>query len=93
MNERSPSILILGGGVAGMAAARSLDHQDLSVHLVEEQEQLGGKAALWSCMATDTCKNCGACLSQAMAQRVAGQDNVTLHLKTKPKLPYQQQKD
>jgi heterodisulfide reductase subunit A len=83
MKKRSPCILILGGGVAGMAAARSLKHQDLSVHLVEEQEQLGGKAALWSCMATDTCKNCGACLSQALAQEVAGQDNVSLHLKTK----------
>jgi len=83
MNQRSPSILILGGGVAGMAAARSLRHQDLSVHLVEEQEQLGGKAALWSCMATDTCENCGACLSQEMAQEVAGQDNLSLHLKTK----------
>jgi heterodisulfide reductase subunit A-like polyferredoxin/coenzyme F420-reducing hydrogenase delta subunit len=83
MKKRSPSILILGGGVAGMAAARSLKHQDLSVHLVEEQEQLGGKAALWSCMATDTCKNCGACLSQALAQEVAEQENLSLHLKTK----------
>ncbi|RLB92624.1 MAG: hypothetical protein DRH26_05870, partial [Deltaproteobacteria bacterium] len=83
MKERSPSILILGGGVAGMAAARSLKHQDLSVHLVEEQEQLGGKAALWSCMATDTCKNCGACLSQEMAREVAEQANLSLHLKTK----------
>ena len=83
MKKRSPSILILGGGVAGMAAARSLKHQDLSVHLVEEQEQLGGKAALWSCMATDTCKNCGACLSQEMAQEVAEQENLSLHLKTK----------
>lgn len=83
MKERSPSILILGGGVAGMAAAHSLKHQDLSVHLVEEQEQLGGKAALWSCMATDTCKNCGACLSQALAQKMAEQENLSLHLKTK----------
>ncbi len=83
MKERSPSILILGGGVAGMAAARSLKHQDLSVHLVEEQEQLGGKAALWACMATNTCKNCGACLSREMAQEVADQENVSLHLKTK----------
>jgi heterodisulfide reductase subunit A len=83
MKERSPSILILGGGVAGMAAAQSLKHQDLSVHLVEEQEQLGGKAALWSCMATDTCKNCGACLSQSLAQEMAEQENLSLHLKTK----------
>jgi heterodisulfide reductase subunit A-like polyferredoxin/coenzyme F420-reducing hydrogenase delta subunit len=82
MKKGSPSILILGGGVAGMAAARSLKHQNLSVHLVEEQELLGGKAALWSCMATDTCKNCGACLSQALAHKVAEQDNLSVHLTT-----------
>ncbi len=83
MNEKSPSILILGGGVAGMAAAHSLKNQDLSVHLVEEQDHLGGNAALCACMATDTCKNCGACLSREMARQTANQNNLTLHLKTK----------
>ncbi|MCP3944358.1 MAG: FAD-dependent oxidoreductase [Desulfobacteraceae bacterium] len=83
MKEKSPSILILGGGVAGMAAARSLKNQDLSVHLVEKDDHLGGKAALWACMATDTCKNCGACLSQEMARQMIDQNNLTTHLKTK----------
>jgi heterodisulfide reductase subunit A-like polyferredoxin/coenzyme F420-reducing hydrogenase delta subunit len=83
MKEGAPGILIIGGGVAGMAAARSLDHPDLSVHLVEEQDQLGGNAARWACMATDTCQNCGACLGHEMARQVADQPNITLHLKTK----------
>ena len=83
MKQGAPSVLILGGGVAGMAAARSLNHHDLSVHLVEEQDQLGGKAMQWACMATDTCKDCGACLSHEMARQVADQPNITLHLKTK----------
>ena len=83
MKQGVPSVLILGGGVAGMAAARSLNHPDLSVHLVEEQEQLGGKAAKWACMATDTCKNCGACLGHEMAKQVIDQKNITLHLNTK----------
>ncbi len=85
MKDTIPSVLILGGGMAGMAAAQSLDHQDLAIHLVEEQEHLGGKAALWACMATDQCRQCGACLSLEMAQKVAAQDNVTLHLNTKIK--------
>ena len=83
MNKRSFSILILGGGVAGMAAARFLDHQDLSVHLVEEKDHLGGNASLWACMATDTCQNCGACLTHEMAEQVTAQKNITLHLNTK----------
>lgn len=83
MKQGVPSVLILGGGVAGMAAARSLNHPDLSVHLVEEQEQLGGRAARWACMATDTCKHCGACLGHEMARQVIDQKNITLHLKTK----------
>ncbi len=83
METKSPSILILGGGVAGMAAALALNTQKLSVHLVEEQNHLGGKAALWACMATDTCKNCGACLSQEMVQKISSQNNITLHLNAK----------
>ncbi len=83
MKQGAPSVLILGGGVAGMAAARSLNHQDLSVHLVEKQDQLGGKTTHWACMATDTCQNCGACLGHEMAKQVTDQPNITLHLKTK----------
>ena len=83
METTSPSVLILGGGVAGMAAASSLACQDLSVHLVEDQDHLGGKAAQWACMATDTCKQCGACLSIEMAEQVAAQSNITIHLNTR----------
>lgn len=85
MKDTIPNVLILGGGVAGMAAARSLNRQDLVIHLVEEQGHLGGKAALWACMATDQCRQCGACLSLETAQKVAAQDNVSLHLNTKLK--------
>ncbi len=83
MENTSPSVLILGGGVAGMAAASSLSNQNLSVHLVEDQDHLGGKAAQWACMATDTCKQCNACLSIEMAEQVATQNNITIHLNTR----------
>ena len=85
MEKISPSVLILGGGVAGMAAASSLADQDLSVHIVEEQDHLGGHAALWACMATDTCKQCGACLSIEMAEQTAAQNNIAIHLNTRIK--------
>ncbi len=80
MNETTPVILILGGGVAGMAAARFLERQNLKIVLVEKDSSLGGHAAKWACMATDTCANCGACLSVDMARQVARQKNIDLCL-------------
>lgn len=82
MTQSTPNILILGGGVAGMAAARTFSDQDVAVHLVEKSDAFGGHAAQWACMATDTCENCGACLSLEMADQVAGQANVTSYLNT-----------
>ncbi len=82
MKKPTPSILIIGGGVAGLSAAQALSHQDVIVHLVEKDNTLGGHAALWACMATDTCENCGACLSIEMADQVLKQKNVTCHLNT-----------
>ncbi|MCG8689539.1 MAG: FAD-dependent oxidoreductase [Desulfobacterales bacterium] len=82
MNDSSPGILVLGGGVAGMSAALALKHQDLSIHLVETQNHLGGNASAWACMATDTCQNCGACLALEMVEQVKQADNISIHLNT-----------
>ena len=82
MKKTTPNILILGGGVAGMAAARTLGGQDVVIHLVEKEISLGGHAAKWSCMATHTCENCGACLSIEAADQVQHQKNLKLHLNT-----------
>lgn len=76
------NILVIGGGVAGMAAAQSFSGRDLIVHLVEKKTNLGGHAATWACMATDTCENCGACLSIEAADQIIKQKNVILHLNT-----------
>jgi len=83
MNGKTSNILIIGGGVAGMSAAQSLADQDIVIHLVEKENALGGHAAMWACMATDVCKNCGACLSIEMADQIHKQKNVVLHLNTR----------
>ena len=38
------AVLVIGGGVAGMIAARTLSQQGYSTHLVEKDRQLGGRA-------------------------------------------------
>ncbi len=82
MNESSPGILILGGGVAGMSAALALSNRDVRVHLVEKQDRLGGNTANWACMATGLCQNCGACLGPEMADQLKHADNISIHLNT-----------
>jgi heterodisulfide reductase subunit A-like polyferredoxin/coenzyme F420-reducing hydrogenase delta subunit len=76
------SVLVLGGGVAGMAAAKTIGDQDVMVHLVEAQDRLGGHAASWACMATDVCRHCGACLARDMADQVSRHPGISVHLKT-----------
>ncbi len=42
--EINPQVLVLGGGISGMAAARALSTQGYHVHLVERDSRLGGQA-------------------------------------------------
>lgn len=80
MNASKPNVLILGGGVAGLAAAQALEDFGVSVDLVEKSDHLGGRAYDWACMATDTCRQCGACLSAELADWVGRSPNATVHL-------------
>ena len=40
----TPKALVVGGGIAGMAAARSLARQGYETHIVERSDRLGGQA-------------------------------------------------
>ncbi|KAL3006733.1 hypothetical protein AAZX31_08G293400 [Glycine max] len=40
---RSPSVIVIGGGMAGIAAARSLHDASLQVVLLESRERIGGR--------------------------------------------------
>ena len=42
--EINQAVLVIGGGVAGMIAARTLSQQGYATHLVEKESQLGGRA-------------------------------------------------
>jgi len=80
MNQNGrKSVLIIGGGVAGMSAAKVLGTQDINVHLVEKKDYLGGNAFDWACMATDKCEYCGACLSPELVDQVNQSTNVTIY--------------
>jgi len=56
------TVLVIGGGPAGLAAALELGGLGVRVDLVEKGPFLGGNAAGFACKATDRCVKCGACM-------------------------------
>src|SRR5690606_17450031 len=47
MTATHAQVLVVGGGLAGLAAAIELADRGLSVHLIEANEYVGGRAASW----------------------------------------------
>ena len=56
------TVLIVGGGIAGLTAANRLAAMKISSILIEKQSVIGGYAGGYACKATDACVKCGACL-------------------------------
>jgi heterodisulfide reductase subunit A2 len=82
MSDSRKSVLVLGGGVAGLSASRTLNQRGVEVHLVEKKDHLGGKAMDWACMATRTCENCSACLTAELVDQVSHQAGTTIYTQT-----------
>jgi heterodisulfide reductase subunit A len=78
--EVNQTALVVGGGIAGMAAARSLAAQGYETHIVEQNTQLGGQA----CKLYKTPK--GEDIQEKLTQlieEVTSDDNIQVHLDTK----------
>ncbi|MGI8767998.1 MAG: FAD-dependent oxidoreductase, partial [Propionibacteriaceae bacterium] len=45
--DRSRSVVVVGGGIAGLAAATALAERGVEVTLVEREAQLGGRVRAW----------------------------------------------
>lgn len=84
MKKQAQRVVVVGAGVAGMAAARMLDRHGLQVHLIEKSDHLGGNAVEWACMATRACNQCGACLSVEMVDQIAHSPDIQVHLNSEP---------
>lgn len=61
--QRSAHVTVVGGGIAGIAAALNLAQRSLQVTLLEKSDLLGGRARTICCKAVDgRCQLCGGCL-------------------------------
>ncbi len=76
-------VMIMGGGIAGMAAARELAEFGLDVHLIEKSCFLGGYAVQYTCKAAEECLQCGACAAEKVFREVNESPNITVHLSAK----------
>ena len=75
MNE---NVLIIGGGVAGIASASKLADNGFQVYLVEREPIIGGHAASFGCKATETCSQCSVCLVPEKMHEVAAKPQISL---------------
>jgi heterodisulfide reductase subunit A len=55
------NILVVGGGPAGLTAAKAIVDRGMEVVLVERSDSLGGMARELTCKGLRECRNCGAC--------------------------------
>ncbi|MFX1486365.1 MAG: FAD-dependent oxidoreductase [Promethearchaeota archaeon] len=66
MSKRKPSVLVIGGGIAGIHSALKLADLGVDVYLVEKEASLGGTAAkLGKVFPTD---DCGVCVTASASQ-------------------------
>ena len=62
MTTSQPTVLIVGGGPAGLSAALHLDELGIRAVVVDRQVRPGGHAADFTCKASPECVRCGACM-------------------------------
>ncbi|MBA7609278.1 tRNA 5-methylaminomethyl-2-thiouridine biosynthesis bifunctional protein MnmC [subsurface metagenome] len=78
------SIVVIGGGIAGVTSALELANSGSTVYLIEKEARIGGQAASFCCKATEVCTKCSACLLPQRLSEVASHPQSSL-----PPLPLQ----
>ncbi len=73
------SVLVIGGGLAGMTTARSLATQGYDTHIIEKKEILGGEAV--KLFKTAQGEDVGEKLA-ALVKEIEDNDNITIHTET-----------
>lgn len=73
-------ITVIGGGIAGLTAARDLARLGAAVTLVEKSDRLGGHAGEYGCKAAGRCVKCGACMVEEAIREVTATSAIEIRL-------------
>ncbi len=73
-------VLVIGGGPAGLTAAKTLVDMGANVVLVETKESLGGMARELTCKGIVECRNCGVCFAIDRANEIVREPNAEVLL-------------
>jgi len=68
--------MVIGAGLSGCVAAEKLAGRGVSVTLIEKLPAIGGKVRSYGCKATDTCQDCGVCLTGGLWDKVSRHPNI-----------------
>jgi heterodisulfide reductase subunit A len=79
------TVLVIGGGTAGMTSALEMAERGVEVVLVEKEAEIGGRAATYCCKATDECNRCGACLVLQQKEKVLQEPKVRVYTNARVK--------
>jgi len=72
------SVVVIGGGIAGVTSALELANSGLKAYLVEREAAIGGQAASFCCKATDVCAKCSVCLVPQKLKEVTTHPQVSI---------------
>jgi heterodisulfide reductase subunit A2 len=73
----SKTVVVIGGGIAGMQAALTAAESGFKVHLVEREPSIGGHMAKFD--KTFPTLDCAACIMTPRMAQVGRHENITLH--------------
>ena len=72
------SVLVIGGGITGIASALELANSGFGVYLVEREVAIGGQVASFCCKATEVCTKCSVCLLPQKLNDVAIHSQISI---------------
>jgi len=76
--KTNKSIVVIGGGIAGITSALELANGGSTVYLIEREAQIGGQAASFCCKATEVCSKCSVCLLPQRLSEVASHPQISI---------------
>lgn len=79
------TVLVIGGGTAGMTSALEMAERDVEVILIEKEAEIGGRAAEYCCKATVECNRCAACLVLQQKDKVMQEPKIRVYTNARVK--------